>query len=424
MKKYNRTLLVALLIVAVFATAIGGTFAWFTDNVEVTGNVIESGTLDIDIELKKGDSWISLEKSPETKIYNYDLWEPGYTEMETLKIVNKGNLALEYILKVVPGPDEKKGPANESLADVIDVYMHFGEITKEETSREEIVGEQNGWWKAGNLADLIIDKKGFTQGYMLPSGKTDAPDGVLEVGLMQGSCTCTVALHMQESADNRYQNLSLGTVGFKLQAKQYTYEPDSFDNQYDKDAEYGEGSIVNDDTPQAVMTELEEDQLTVIFSDIYKDVAPVGTRIFGEHVLDCGVVLRALEDDATGSPYEDYYVDLLISCDKAITEDAEIVLGGHYDFDELATTGEWLGCNVSGLDVPANERIPVMGSLWGNPMRYYEIINNVKEFYCGVICSDFFNGSTITLELVMYEPSDTSYENPIVIGSPYTYTHN
>ena len=229
---------------------------------------------------------------------------------------------------------------------------------------------------------------------------------------------------MQEGADNRYQNLSLGTVGFKLQAKQYTYEPDSFDNQYDKDAEYGEGSIVNDDTPQAVMTELEEDQLTVIFSDIYENVAPVGPRVFGEQVLDCGVVLRALEDDATGSPYEDYYVDLLISCDKAITPEAEIVLGGHYDFDELATTGEWLGCNVSGLDIPANERIPVMGSLWGNPMRYYEIINNVKEFYCGVICSDFFNGSTITLELVMYEPSDTSYENPIVIGSPYTYTHN
>lgn len=406
MKKYNRTLLVALLIVAVFATAIGGTFAWFTDNVEVTGNVIESGTLDIDIELKKGDSWISLEKSPETKIYNYDLWEPGYTEMETLKIVNKGNLALEYILNVVPGPDEKKGPANESLADVIDVYMHFGEITKEETSREEIVGEQNGWWKAGNLADLIIDKKGFTQGYMLPSGKTDAPDGVLEVGLMQGSCTCTVALHMQESADNRYQNLSLGTAGFKLQAKQYTYEPDSFDNQYDKDAEYGEGSIISN-LPYATVEKLTGDDLFIHCTDKYT-ISGL-TFLSGDYKLACGLEMKAneTETDIVDKEYADWSVDFEITSTKGISEsdpESHIALAGHYGFLDLAETGDWIGFEIAGIEIPANEPQRIMEVF--TRMKYEEIVTLVKEFKCGVIFPEgdtYFEGESITLDLCVYE---------------------
>lgn len=449
MKKYNRTLLVALLIVAVFATAIGGTFAWFTDNVEVTGNVIESGTLDIDIELKKGDSWISLEKNPETKIYNYDLWEPGYTQVETMKIVNKGNLALEYILNVVPGADEKKGPSNESLADVIDVYMAFGE--KEPTSFADIAqykdtpDYQNGWWYCGTLSKMIADKKGFTQGYMLPSGKTDAPDGVLEVGLMQGSCTCTVALHMQESADNRYQNLSLGTVGFKLEAKQYTYEEDAFNDQYDKDAQYGPGSIVDKEEepsvelPDATVDRLPEDELLVELSTLiagtvgYPHISMIDETIVtddGNSIdkmkMDYGLTFIANEtmDDLVGKPYENWNADFEVSVSKPITEadytdedEAPLVLLGNFD--------PWGWCPVpANLEIEADVPVRLLDSVIGE-YPYSDVLTLVKTFHCGIKADRKWAvpGTSVTVKLMMYEVVDgEETENKYVVcEDTYTY---
>ena len=45
--KYLRTWLVVALVVTIIGSLTGGTVAWFTDSVESTGNVIESGTLDV-----------------------------------------------------------------------------------------------------------------------------------------------------------------------------------------------------------------------------------------------------------------------------------------------------------------------------------------------------------------------------------------
>lgn len=444
MKKYNRTLLVALLIVAVFATAIGGTFAWFTDNVEVTGNVIESGTLDIDIELKKGDSWISLEKNPETKIYNYDLWEPGYTQVETMKIVNKGNLALEYILNVVPGADEKKGPSNESLADVIDVYMAFGE--KEPTSFADIAqykdtpDYQNGWWYCGTLSKMITDEKGFTQGYMLPSGKTNAPDGVLEVGLMQGSCTCTVALHMQESAGNEYQNLSLGTVGFKLEARQYTYEEDAFDNQYDLNAlwhhETNNAPIINEELPPANMEVLSGDALTITLGDKLNtlDDVPASMLVEGttdKMTLDCGLVFTATQEvaDIQGKPYEDWNADFTVTTNKSITKaDCEngivpIVLAGQYDFWDV----NWMPIPVVADDsfsVEAGEAYRLL-TLAGAAWSYEDVLRYVKVFPCGIKADPSWAtaGTTVTVELRVYEVVDGEETGNSYVVRGYTHTY-
>ncbi|MGN0178902.1 MAG: hypothetical protein ACI4DY_05595 [Monoglobaceae bacterium] len=44
--------------------------------------------------------------------------------------------------------------------------------------------------------------------------------------------------HMKENSGNEYRNLSIEGVGITVVATQYTYENDSFDNQYDIDAEY------------------------------------------------------------------------------------------------------------------------------------------------------------------------------------------
>ena len=420
--KYLRTWLVAALLVTIIGSLTGGTVAWFTDNVESTGNVIEAGTLNIDLLLKRDGAWISLEEKADTKVFDYKLWEPGYTQVETLTIINKGNLALEYVLNVTAANADSftaEDGSTKTLANAIDVYMAFGEKTPSSFSE---ITEANGWWKAGTLSSLIADEKGFTQGVMLPSGaQAGVADGtVIQSGLMQGSCTCTIALHMQEEAGNEYQGLSLGDLGFVLKAKQAMYEEDSFDEKYDENAEYGEG-VVTDDTPTAMMRELKGDELKIYASEDWLDVTPFGERVYGEKTLDCGVVLSATESDVTDSPYEKCFVDILLSCDRVIEPGMEITLAGHYDFLSLAESGHWLAAKVNDLELPANERVRVMESLFGNPMRYDEIVEYVKEFFCGVIADDSFNGATITMELCVYDETDNDYENPTVVES-YSYT--
>ena len=74
----------------------------------------------------------------------------------------------------------------------------------------------------------------------------------------------TLALHMQESAGNEYQDLAIGT-DFSLQilATQYTYEEDSFDDQYDANAEFGDVLLATNSAElAALLDELNDNQMS------------------------------------------------------------------------------------------------------------------------------------------------------------------
>lgn len=222
---------VALLLC--FTMLLGTTFAWFTDQVSSSGNKIQAGTLKIDLELLENGTYTSVRDMTDP-IFNYDLWEPGYTEVKTLKIVNEGNLALKYQLNVVAEN------ADCILANVIDVYMCFGESTA--TSAADL-SDTSKWWKCGTLAEMMANPEGFTQGKLLPTGATYDGELLGQNGVAIGEITASIALHMQETAGNEYQGLDLGNIDVNLLATQFTYEKDSFGDQYDKDAEYKEPSI-------------------------------------------------------------------------------------------------------------------------------------------------------------------------------------
>ena len=51
---------------------------------------------------------------------------------------------------------------------------------------------------------------------------------------------------MKESAGNEYQGLSIDGIGITVLATQDTVESDSFNNQYDKDAVYGDVMVSSD----------------------------------------------------------------------------------------------------------------------------------------------------------------------------------
>ena len=102
----------ALSVLACVAMLIGTTFAWFTDTAKTNVNKIQSGTLDVALEMltknEAGeDVWVNAEnqtldfKKAEGGAGEKILWEPGCTyELPKLRVVNNGNLALKYKVQI------------------------------------------------------------------------------------------------------------------------------------------------------------------------------------------------------------------------------------------------------------------------------------------------------------------------------------
>ena len=208
-KSTKKALIMSVIsLLACVSMLVGSTFAWFTDSVTSAGNKIQAGTLQIDLELLDGNNWVSIKDNPQP-IFNYDLWEPGYTEVKVLKIENEGSLALQWVAKFQSAIELSK------LADVIDVYVLASETEIGYPADRNLAG----YTKVGTVAEFVNSIEETTNGYLLP-------DDEAYLG---------IALKMQESAGNEYQGLSLGgAFDIQIFATQYTYEEDSFDKYYDE----------------------------------------------------------------------------------------------------------------------------------------------------------------------------------------------
>ncbi len=215
MKKHRSTrnaiLLNVVSLVLCFSMLIGTTFAWFTDSVTSDGNIIQTGTLDIEMywaEGKEDPSNATWQDASKGAIFNNNEWEPGYTEARHIKIENKGSLALQYKIIIVANGEVT------DLADVIDVY--YVDPAAQVATRDALAGVP----KLGTLKETLATLDESASGY-LAKGESD---------------TITIALKMKESAGNEYQDLSLCDGGFSIQllATQAVGEFDSFGDDYDK----------------------------------------------------------------------------------------------------------------------------------------------------------------------------------------------
>ena len=184
-----------LAILMCVAMLIGTTFAWFTDTASTAVNKIQSGTLDVALEMQKPDgSWenaegktLEFKKATNAPADEKVLWEPGCTyELPKLRVVNNGNLALKYKI--------------------------------------QITGIQ-GDAKLNEVIDWTIN---------------DAAINLTEVNLLAGQTgtAFTIKGHMKESAGNEYQGKTIDGIGITVVATQLNSEYDSFDNTYDTNATY------------------------------------------------------------------------------------------------------------------------------------------------------------------------------------------
>ena len=176
------------------AMLVGTTFAWFTDTASTAVNKIQAGTLNVALEMYDGTTWVDAEgKTLQFKVNGQIpaegtqiLWEPGCTyELPQLRVVNNGNLALKYKI--------------------------------------QITGIQ-GNAKLNEVIDWTIN--GITLGNTFTS---------LAVG---ANSEFTIKGHMQETAGNEYQGLSINGIGITVFATQDTVENDSFGNMYDENAPF------------------------------------------------------------------------------------------------------------------------------------------------------------------------------------------
>ena len=192
----------ALAILMCAAMLIGTTFAWFTDTASTGVNKIVAGNLDIELQMKGNDGkWVNAEgkilpflvegeiPAEGTQI----LWEPGCTYyVPQIRVLNKGNLAVKF--EYIP---EALGVTGK-LAEVLELVFK----TPVDANGEEVNIEPE----------------------------------VLEPG--EASPEWSFGYHMLESAGNEYQNATATGMCVTVVATQATYEKDSIDDQYDKDAEY------------------------------------------------------------------------------------------------------------------------------------------------------------------------------------------
>ena len=201
MKKKNVTkhaLLASVLAMVLCVTMlVGTTFAWFTDTASANVNKIQSGKLDVDIVDEGGNTlegqtlkWVqATDAAGGTHFVDGKnlLWEPGCTfQLQPFRIKNNGNLALKYKITVT-------GMTGDSeLNQVIDWKVGSTELT-------ELTGE-------------------------LQAGKT--------------SEAVNISGHMQETAGNKYQNLTIDNIAITVVATQLNSEFDSTGKDYDKNADY------------------------------------------------------------------------------------------------------------------------------------------------------------------------------------------
>ena len=433
--KFLRSALILVLALAIIGSVTGGTIAWFTDTVEATNNVIQAGNLDMVVEYYDAETskWEPVEE--DTNIFDEEaLYEPGYTEVAYLRIRNAGNLAFKYQLSlsvqdIVIGESVLGTPIY--LSDYLQIsaleqkYYNFGtfnmfEATKNSTfaNRDKALSFMTNSSQTG-MIDLstkneenLVALTGIGNN-MIPSEATD--------DMLAGEENATfvaLLLHMPTTVGNE-ANHKTGTdapktvLGIHAVATQYTYEEDSFDSKYDKDATYPSIEVDDPTTPDASVRPLEGDELKITCTNVVEGYEVADFIDFpvlnGDYTLDFGLEFKADGNlpELAGKDYTRWPVDFELESTKALPDDGEshISLAGHYGFMDLADTGYWIGFDIIGVEVAANDPQRIVGIY--DPNLTYEEVESIGTFKCGVIVDkDFFAGETLTLKLCMYEPAD------------------
>ena len=224
-KSTKRALLGSVVaMVLCLAMLVGATFAWFTDTASTGVNKIQAGNLDVKL-MYSTDMQTWKEATDQTKLFDDNaLWEPGYTQVVYLKIVNAGNLALKYEAGFSKNYTSNRGKNVNGDWYRVDNYLKIGtaETTTKFENREDV-------WSA-----IAATEKTLAKDVMLTN------DWVT-LKARKESKPFAVAIYMPTSVGNeanasRLKPSSVSGLGIEVRATQATVENDSFGTDYDANA--------------------------------------------------------------------------------------------------------------------------------------------------------------------------------------------
>ena len=221
----KRALLTSVMaLVMCVVMLVGTTFAWFTDTASTGVNKIQAGNLDVKL-MYSTDMVNWKEATEQTKLFDDNaLWEPGYTQVVYLKVVNAGNLALKYEAGFSKNYTSNRGKNVNGDWYRVDNYLKIGtaETTTKFENREDV-------WSA-----IAATEKTLAKDIMLT-------DGWITLKAGESSKPFAVAIYMPTSVGNeanasRHRPSSVSGLGIEVRATQATVENDSFGTDYDANA--------------------------------------------------------------------------------------------------------------------------------------------------------------------------------------------
>ena len=222
MKQAKRTLVLsAIVLLLSVAMLAGATFAWFTDSVTNSGNKIEAGNLEVDLLQKTStlsaaqqaeivsadpmtDGDFTVISDLTSPVFDYSLWEPGYSTGAVFKVKNSGTLAFKFAFA-------------------------FGNCVVTKNLGDVLIVSVNGEDK-GTLTEFATGTPFFS--------------GILGSGMT--SAALEIVIRMNTDAGNDYQGAT-AKFDLVLKAVQTSLEEDGFGNA-DYDAAASEGWV---DAPKA-----------------------------------------------------------------------------------------------------------------------------------------------------------------------------
>ena len=221
----KRALLTSVMaLVMCVVMLVGTTFAWFTDTASTGVNKIQAGNLKMEVTYKNTSDGEFNTLNESTNVFMENaLWEPGHVEFAVLNVKNIGTLALKYKLGInIAGETGSTNVLGNEFK--LSDYIKFGVVDEDLSgkTRDEMVA-------------AVTDGKLIKEGYSKES----------HLDTTNANETVTLVVWMPKSVGNEAnykvaEGITAPSIdlGISVAATQYTYESDSFDEKYDKDATY------------------------------------------------------------------------------------------------------------------------------------------------------------------------------------------
>ena len=262
LQTYFTSLLCLVLCVTMF---FGTSYAWFTSEVNNSANEIYVGTLKVGL-LKETDTGVQDLAKGDIKLFDKNIrWEPGYTTVETIQVVNKGDLAFKYVMTFTDGTlASATGTSLEDVAKYFDVWVfdHRNKTYEKPVYYAAITTDAN-WVNVGTLAE-VLDGKTVLTGNMVTVRKEGQDAAAINEGTTDGVNTVdkfTIALHMNEMANSKVMGQKI-SLNVKLVAYQLASETDGLGNStYDSE-------LMTAATAEELKEALADNKNVILASDI------------------------------------------------------------------------------------------------------------------------------------------------------------